>query len=49
MNGGHFFFMAELDTHSSLGSKSVSPSRLAYVKWVIWEGWIQNEKGLCRQ
>lgn len=45
VNGGHLFFMAELDTHSSLAGNGVSPSTLVYVKLVIWEGWTQNGKG----
>lgn len=28
VNGGHLFFMGELGTHSSPGSKGVSPSTL---------------------
>lgn len=37
--------MAELETHSAQGSKGVNPSMLILVKLVIWESWIQNEKG----
>lgn len=45
VKGRHFFFMAELEIHSSWGSKGVNPSTLVLVNLVIWEGWIQNEKG----
>lgn len=48
MHGGHRFCVIGLGACSSPGGKGTSPSLLGYVKLVlfVWEGWMQDGKGL---